>query len=457
MFPAPDKVPPPGLSCGGNKLEETARHLIEKLSDGVDCEEEVMGYCVSGGQPDGRLLFASLGNRLAGKKPCPRSLTVLLAMDADPKVVHPQIGPAVCWAARNGDVGMVERLVGAGADIEALDPDNSPALKAAIIAGAAAVAMKLIALGANVQWRHHDDANYLHVLTSWLCDGDAAGMNRRMAPVDNEPAELVSMLIYHGVDPIAKQKWEGKGLTAYDTWRARKETCPWLEDERSWQTFPTVARALHKTWCAAAEAMEQKAKANSLLKNGKFDEACQTYALARNTLAAADIGGHHVASLWSNEAICRKKMGDAEGCRTACEEGLRIFECEEPGKKLYCSDSIRKKLEFNLAEPEQAGKDAEVAEAPTANSVRPKPTNMNFKAGFFNDCKSEMYGPEGSRNGEMPKTYKQPINGGEAVVDVKINQPGGANLHLFPPMEFPNPDDKEDKEADKVECTAKDV
>merc|ERR1719221_2254281 len=47
-----------------------------------------------------------------------------------------------------------------------------------------------------------------------------------------------------------------------------------------------------------------------------------------------------MAVLWNNEALCRRNMGDLEGSRAACNEGLTH----------YTTPEIRKKLEHNLAE-----------------------------------------------------------------------------------------------------------
>lgn len=430
MFPTPEKVDTPGISAPNAKLEETAQHLLARLQDGVDCEDEVMGYYVSGGRPDGRLLFASLGNRLAEKKPCPKSLTVLLAVGADAKVVHPQIGPAITWAARNGNVEIVKRLVDAGADMEALDPDKSPALNSAIVAGAGAVAIELIRMGANVMWTHHDGATFLHVITSWLCDGHAAGMNRRMPPVGDEPAKLVDMLIYHGIDPTAKQKWEGKGLSAVDTWRARKDSSPWLEDERTWKDFPTAAKAIHKTLTTTADAMEQKDAGNKYFKAKEYDRAIQAYAGAREKLDKAGMVGHHMAALWCNEANCCHQMGNIEGARAACEEGL----------KLFAQEKILTKLKFHLekcdkpteSSPEDAEKKAPAKEAEEEPKLRPKAPRSNMNKGFLQDGKADLgYGAEGSHNGMMPQFYQQPINGGEAVINVPINRPDCAKINLI--------------------------
>lgn len=459
MFPTPEKVATPGLSAPNAKLEETAQHLVSKLQEGDDCAEEVMGYCVSGGPANGALLWASLGNRLDNKKGCPTALLCLLTMKADPNTKHPKIGPALCWAARNGNKEIVEKLVDAGADMEALDPDDSPALKAAIVAGAAGVAIELIRKGANVQWKHHDGANYLHVITSWLCDGLAAGMNKRMPPEGDEPLKLVDMLIHHGVDPTEKQKWEGKGLSACDTWRARKDTSPWLEDERTFRDFEKVAMGIHKTLTKTSDAVDTKVSANKALKEKKFERACEGYAHARKTLSEAGVDGHHMASLWSNEAICRMQMQDWQGAHDACEAGIKCFS----------SDELRKKLKHNLDKcnahlediptgckaPAEAQK--EPAEKTATNVERPKATRSKLENVLgVGTGKEGLYGPEGSKQGVMPKYYKQPINGGEAVIDVPINRENCAKMNLIPMPDMPEPEDEE-VEKMNANCVAKDA
>merc|ERR1712045_106948 len=71
-----------------------------------------------------------------------------------------------------------------------------------------------------------------------------------------------------------------------------------------------------------------------------YDAAIKAWADARSRWAMAGVQGHHVAVLWNNEALCRRRMRDIEGSKVACQEGL----------KLYTTDEIRKKLQFNLEE-----------------------------------------------------------------------------------------------------------
>jgi hypothetical protein len=309
--------------------------------------------------------------------------------------------------------------------------------------------MELINLGANVHWKHHDGATYLHVLISWLCDPNAAGMNKRLPPVGEQPKDLVSILIQHGVDPTSKQKWEGKGLSAVDTWRARKDESPWLEDERTFRDFEKVAKAIHKVFIKTADAMEQKVKANQQLKDKKYESACRGYENARKILSEAGVDGHHMASMWSNEAICRLQMGDKDGARNACLEG----------SKLLCSKELKAKLEHNLKRCDEAviievREPSELSEPRTeaAPAVKTPAVRSQLQKGFLGNAK-EMYGPEGSKQGQMPQFYKQPINGGEAVIDVPINQENCSQMKLIPMPDMPNPED----EVDDSGCIAKDM
>jgi len=57
----------------------------------------------------------------------------------------------------------------------------------------------------------------------------------------------------------------------------------------------------------------------------------------------ADIRGHHETVLYSNEALCLRKMGDVEKSKEACKEGLTQ----------YTAKRIKDKLQFNLDECEK--------------------------------------------------------------------------------------------------------
>ena len=86
-------------------------------------------------------------------------------------------------------------------------------------------------------------------------------------------------------------------------------------------------------------AEELKKKGNIHFKNQKFKEALACWAGARSIWKKAGVKGHQFAVLLANEARCRLNMGDHEGARKACEEGLQ-----------FCAtDQIREKLQQRLA------------------------------------------------------------------------------------------------------------
>jgi len=220
--------------------------------------------------------------------------------------------------------------------------------------------------------------------------------------------------------------------------------------------------------------LRKKNKGNELYKRRKFDEAVAAWAQARKILSAAGVGGHHVALLWSNTATCKKVAGDDDGCREACDEGLK-----EPSSK-----AIRNKLENMLAgkkstpSPVSTSEDQHLPKLKSGEAVIVhglkgavelngregklkdfvlskerwqvafaedtkllRTENLKLKVlqtGFLNH-EPDLY-PEGSAQGQMPQFYRQPVNGGEACVDVPINQPGRKDPMIIPMPDFPEPD-----------------
>merc|ERR1712228_450957 len=90
-------------------------------------------------------------------------------------------------------------------------------------------------------------------------------------------------------------------------------------------------------------------------------------------------------------------------------------------------DSVVKE---DAAPPATDSKVDPVAKAPA--------TRSKMNKGFF-DGAGDLYGPEGSKQGQMPQSYKHPVNGGEAIIDVPINQPGGKGPSIMPIMISPPP------------------
>ena len=69
-----------------------------------------------------------------------------------------------------------------------------------------------------------------------------------------------------------------------------------------------------------------------------------------------------------------------------------------------------------------------------------RPENLELKglqSGFLYDA--DLY-PNGSVQGEMPKSYKLPINGGDAVIDVPINTLGHNDPVIMDLPDFLEPD-----------------
>jgi hypothetical protein len=218
---------------------------------------------------------------------------------------------------------------------------------------------------------------------------------------------------------------------------------PWREDTRTWETFSKEAEAVSKLLGEGERAMELKAKGNKAFQSKSYEAALDAWANARTVLVEAGIDGHHLAALWSNDANCRKKMGDIEGCRTSCNEGLKV----------KCTTQIREKLQFHLksVDPDAIAA-VEEASPPTVESkveaaTKTTTTRSEMKKGFFGDAKGELYGPEGSKQGQMPQSYKHPVNGGEAIIDVPINQPGGKGPSIMPIMISPPHSPRSDDEA----------
>merc|ERR1712190_584011 len=91
------------------------------------------------------------------------------------------------------------------------------------------------------------------------------------------------------------------------------------------------------------EAVKQKGIGNKAFQEKRHEDALKAWKEAKEIWKKADVDGHHMAVLLNNEALCRRNMGDLEGCRKAAEEGLKHF----------TTDAIRAKLEHNIAESEK--------------------------------------------------------------------------------------------------------
>merc|ERR1712070_954477 len=213
---------------------------------------------------------------------------------------------------------------------------------------------------------------------------------------------------------------------------------------------------IHRVMTRTADAMERKEAGNKYFKNKEFARAIEAYAAARETLTKASVSGHHVAALWCNEANCWHQLGNVEKAREACDAGLKIETKQQ---------KIEDKLKYNSAKCDEQpeAKESEKASPVKEPMEEPEPqlraaaARSNMNKGFFHDNKAGLgYGPEGSHNGAMPQYYQQPINGGEAVINVPINQPNCAKINLIDCgdlMEKKDSDDEEEGESKPKEIT----
>ena len=122
------------------------------------------------------------------------AVTALLA--AKPKIDVNQRSPdgtsALHWAVYNDDVAMVDRLLAAGADVNASNDYQSTPLTEAAVIGNSTVLRKLLAAGAKVESRNADGQTALMILA-------------RSSNVD-----AAALLIARGADVNAREQWRGQ-------------------------------------------------------------------------------------------------------------------------------------------------------------------------------------------------------------------------------------------------------
>lgn len=430
---------------------ETARAkevLRAKLQSGQECETESMEFITNGGSPDD-LLLPALGNRDTKAAPCLRTLRTLLEWRGNPNIMDSNMGsPAIHLAAWHSSAEAVALLLDAGANLEAGEQGGeTPPLNTALAAGNAKVALMLLSRKANVQWKHPDGATCLHVAAAWLTDSD--GARRRMVPQGDDPRALVAALLHNGVDPTQREGM--RGLTPFDAWRGSLPRSPWIAgDEKLKLEFTKSAEEVTRLLAAADDAMKKKVKGNKALQEKRYDEALEEWSTGRRLLEAEGLSGHHVAVFWSNQAICYKAMGDMQRCQSASQEGLTH----------YCSHSVRSKLEKHAADsasemdgmpwgnplepPKKPQAEAEPLAPPAPKpKPRPKTTETQMKKGFLSDKKGDLYGPDGSVQGQLPQFYND-----SRGIKIPINQPGGKGPKpIIVPMPEMNSDSEEEKQG----------
>ncbi|CAE7448569.1 INVS, partial [Symbiodinium pilosum] len=329
-----------------------ANILVAKLQKGEDAIDEARNFVKYGSSiPDG-LVIASFGMRARGIKSQPDVLQLLLERKGSANAVDPMTeGPAIHSACWHGSVDVVKVLLEFKADLEAKEPKmDTPPLNTAIAAGNAPVCLELLKRNANVQWKHHDGATALHVATAWIAS--AHNSDLRMPPTGEEPRQVIALMLHNGVDPtqtegMSKGTQRSEGMTPLEAFRREVARSPWRTNEHFGRKFDETAKSIHLLLEQAEEAVKLKQTGNRALKEKRYDDALKAWRNAREIWKKADVSGHHVAVLWSNEAICLRGMEDMEGAVKASSEGL----------KLYTTQEIRKKLEFNLEEAKKGPKE----------------------------------------------------------------------------------------------------
>lgn len=394
--------------------EAMAKSLAAKLQMGQDCVDDAEKFLALGtGIPDG-LVLASIGNRAQQTPSCPKVLRRLLEKKANPNAEDQMTkGPVIHSACWHGNVDAVKVLLEFKADIEAKEPRmQTPPLNTALAAGNAPVCLELLKRNADVQWTHHDGATALHVATAWIASSHNS--NLRMPPVGEEPRAVIAAMLHNGVDPtqtegMSKGENRSTGMTPLETFRREIARSPWRTDEKIGRKFDATAKTIHTLLEQGESAVKLKQLGNKAFAEKRYDDALKLWKEARETWEKAEVQGHHVASLWSNEAICRIRMGDMAGAMAACNEGMQ----------LYTLPKIREKLEHNLTEakkgpkeptPEEAVKKSEELEVRKEKAMKQKEEFKELTKQAV-DAKGGIYGEEGSAQKDyvMPGTFICPM------------------------------------------------
>jgi len=372
--------------------------LLEQLRAGKDSVEDAESFLAEKTQIPDALVLATIGNRTSNISPCPKALRLLLEGRANPSATDPMTqGPVIHNACYFGTVEVVGLLLEFRADIEAKEPRmKTPPLNTALAAGNAKVCLDLLNRNADVSWKHEDGATPLHVATAWIASAHNAQL--RMPPVGEEPRAVIHMMLHNGVDPtqtegMSKGHNRGTGMTPLESFRREIARSPWRSDEQIGPKFDKTAKLIHQLLEQGEDAVKAKKRGNTAFGERKFAEALDAYADGRRILEKADIRGHHMAVLWSNEATCFKKTESWEKCRHACEQGLTH----------YCTASIRKKITECLKEAtEELDKIAQgiVKEPPPQKPPAKPPTKL--KDSFLEEAKDKpLYSEEGSVQGKV--------------------------------------------------------
>lgn len=400
--------------------EAAAKALLAKLSRGEDAEDDARRFIDFGTSIPEQLTVAAFGQRSSQVPPCPKALRLLLEAKTNPNAADPitqgSIFHTACW---QGTDEVVKLLLDFKADMEAKEPRmQTPPLNTALAAGNAKVCLELLNRNADVSWKHSDGASALHVACAWIASSHNS--NLRLPPVGEEPRAVIAMMLHNGVDPtqtegMSKGTNRSTGMTPLETFRREIARSPWRTHETIGKKFDSTARAIHVLLEQGEQGMKLKDLGNKAFKEKRYDDALKLWAEARDVWAKADVRGHHLAVLYNNEALCRRTMGDLEGSRKACEEGLTH----------YTSPQIRAKLEHNLVEcgkplpqptEEDQKKEAEQI-ARVQEKVKKQKEEVKQLAEKIVKSDGGIYGEEGSAQKDyvVPGPFICPMNEAQAM------------------------------------------
>jgi len=396
------------------KAQKAAQALLEKLQSGDDNEETAKEFLDFGTSiPDG-LVIAALGNRAQKQDGCPRVLNALLQAKGNPNATDPMTkGNIIHNACYFGTWETVRVLLEHRADVNNKEPQmDTPPLNTAIAAGNGQVCLELLRRHADVNWKHHDGATALHVAVAWVASSHNA--NLRMPPLGREPFEVIQAMLHNGVDPtqtegMSKGAHRSTGMRPLETFRREVARSPWRTDPTVGPKFDKNAQEINRLLEQGESAMQLKGDGNKAWKDKKYDDALKAWAEARGIWDTAGVQGHHVAVLWNNEALCRRKMRDVEGSRNACNEGLKFF----------TTSDIRGKLEFNLAEcdkplpelTEEEKQEEERKQEQRRQKLKEKKAEEKLIAKNVVESGGQVYGEQGSgqKGYEVPPPFIAPM------------------------------------------------
>mmetsp|Transcript_42931 Transcript_42931/g.119399 ORF Transcript_42931/g.119399 Transcript_42931/m.119399 type:complete len:275 (+) Transcript_42931:3-827(+) len=207
-------------------------------------------------------------------------------------------------------------------------------------------------------------------------------------------------MLHNGVDPMKREgmtvgPMRREGLTPLESFRNEIRDSPWRDHSDIGPKFYKMSEEVHKILEQGEQAMKLKDLGNKAFGDGRYEDALKSYADARKVWATANIRGHHVATLWSNEAQARKRLEQWAECREACEEGLTHF----------CTERLRGKLQDTLEtakqEMENAAQGVVKEKPPKPEVVRKPPTPL--KQGWVQETSTKPLYPKGSVQGKVEK------------------------------------------------------